>query len=49
MTSKTPIYPEDWKDQFGIPATEHQDIQQVTVFDDYTVFRIERSVEDACK
>ena len=44
-TSKAPHYPEEWKNQFGIPATEHQDIQQISIFDDYTVFKIERSEE----
>ena len=44
-TSRSPHYPEEWKNQFGIPATEHQDIQQISIFDDYTVFRIERSEE----
>ena len=43
--SRSPHYPEEWKNQFGIPATEHQDILQISVFDDYTVFRIERSEE----
>ena len=43
--SRSPHYPEEWKNQFGIPATEHQDIQQISIFDDYTVFRIERSEE----
>ena len=43
--SRTPLYPEEWKDQFGIPATEHQDIQQISIFDDYTVFKLERSEE----
>ena len=43
--SRSPHYPEERKNQFGIPATEHQDIQQISIFDDYTVFRIERSEE----
>ena len=47
--SRTPLYPKEWKDQFGIPATEHQDIQQISIFDDYTVFRIERSEETSTR
>lgn len=43
--SRTPLYPDDWKNQFGIPASEHQDIQQISIFDDYTVFKIERAEE----
>ena len=41
----TPLYPDEWKNQFGIPASEHQDIQQISIFDDYTVFKIERAEE----
>ena len=48
-TSKAPHYPEEWKNQFGIPATEHQDIQQISIFDDYTVFKIERSEENGAR
>ena len=43
--SRTPLYPDEWKNQFGIPASEHQDIQQISIFDDYTVFKIERAEE----
>ena len=45
-SAQAPLYPADWKNQFGIPATEHQDIQQISIFDDYTVFKIERSEEN---
>ena len=48
-TSRSPHYPEEWKNQFGIPATEHQDIQQISIFDDYTVFKIERSEENGAR
>ena len=48
-TSRSPHYPEEWKNQFGIPATEHQDIQQISIFDDYTEFRIERSEENGAR
>ena len=47
--SRAPLYPEEWKNQFGIPATEHQDIQQISIFDDYTVFKLERSEEGATR
>ena len=47
--SRAPHYPEEWKNQFGIPATEHQDIQQISIFDDYTVFKIERSEENGAR
>ncbi len=41
-----PLYPEEWKNQFGIPVKEHQDTYQVNIFDDYAVFRINREEEE---
>ena len=38
--SRTPIYPESWKNQFGVPFNEHQDTVQVSIFEDYAVFKI---------
>ena len=43
--SRTPIYPEAWKNQFGVPFNEHQDTVQVSIFDDYAVFKINRDDE----
>lgn len=40
-TSRTPVYPEDWKNQFGLPVEEHQRNLQVNIFDGYTVFGIQ--------
>ncbi len=40
-----PIYPYDWKEQFGVPVKEHQDITLVNIFDDYTVFTINKEEE----
>lgn len=42
IKSTTPIYPEDWKNQFGLPVKEHSDTVLVNIFDEYTVFRIEK-------
>ncbi len=39
------IYPEEWKNQFGVPVSEHQDLTLVSIFDDYTVFKIDREEE----
>ena len=39
-TRRTPIYPEDWKNQFGLPAEEHQKAVQINIFDGYAVFGI---------
>ena len=39
-TSKTPIFPEHWKNQFGLPVEEHRKSIQVNLFDGYTVFTV---------
>ena len=41
-----PLYPAEWKNQFGIPVKEHQDTYKVNIFDDYAVFRINREEEE---
>lgn len=46
---RTAIYPEEWKNQFGLPVSEHQDNMQVNIFDDYAVFRISRDEEKNAK
>lgn len=43
--NRTPLYPEEWKNQFGTPANEHQDSVLVEIFDDYAVFRIDKEEE----
>ncbi len=40
-TSRTPIFPKDWQDQFGLPVEEHKKLLQINVFDGYTVFSLE--------
>lgn len=47
--SRTAIYPEEWKNQFGVPVKEHQDTIHVNIFDDYAVFRIDREEEENAK
>ena len=44
-TSNRAIYPEDWSDQFGLSAKEHQDNVLIKIFDDYTVFKINKDEE----
>lgn len=40
-TSRTPIFPKDWQNQFGLPVEEHKKLLQINVFDGYTVFSLE--------
>ena len=43
--SRTPVFPADWKDQFGLPVEEHRKSLQVNIFDGYTVFSVQDSVK----
>jgi hypothetical protein len=36
--SKTPFYPSDWKNSFGLPVEEHKKALEVKVLDDYVKF-----------
>jgi len=47
--SRTPSYPADWQNQFGLPVEEHQNTIQVNMFNGYTVFGVQKSVEVANK
>lgn len=47
--ARTAVYPEEWKNQFGVPVNEHQDMIQVSIFDDYAVFTIDREEEEKAK
>lgn len=42
-TSRTPTYPEDWKNQFGVPVEDHQKALQINIFDGYAVFGIQEN------
>lgn len=39
-TSRTPIFPAQWQNQFGLPVEEHGKQLQVNIFNGYTVFGI---------
>ena len=39
-SSRKPVFPEEWKNQFGIPFSEHKKALQVSLFDGYTVFSV---------
>lgn len=40
ILSKTASYPEEWKNQFGLPVEEHQNSLQINIFDGYTIFGV---------
>jgi len=39
--SRTPTYPEEWKNQFGLPVEEHQKSLQINIFDGYAVYSLQ--------
>lgn len=39
-TSRTPVFPEGWQNQFGLPFKEHRKSMQVNIFDGYAVYGI---------
>ena len=40
---RTPIFPSEWQNQFGLPVEEHRKQLQINIFDGYTVFGIKDS------
>lgn len=38
--SRTPMFPSEWQNQFGLPVEEHRKQLQINIFDGYTVFGI---------
>lgn len=46
-TSRSPIFPKDWQNQFGLPVEEHKKLLQINVFEGYTMFGIESENNNA--
>lgn len=40
VNSRIPVFPEEWKNQFGLPYDEHQQSMQIDIFDGYAVYTI---------
>ena len=38
--SRTPVFPAEWQDQFGVPYEEHRKSLQINIFDNYAVYGI---------
>lgn len=41
--SRIPAFPEEWKDQFGLPVEEHKKSFKVNTFDGYVVFGLKEN------
>ena len=44
-TSRTPVFPAEWKDQFGLPYSEHKNYMQINIFDGYAVYSLKDMAE----
>lgn len=44
-TSRVPVFPLEWKDQFGIPFENQHQALQVNMFDGFTLFSLKEPVE----
>lgn len=41
--SRTPVFPAEWQNQFGLPYNEHKKSMQINVFDGYAVYAIKEA------
>lgn len=41
--SRIPVFPAEWKNQFGIPFSEHKKALQVNLFDEYTILSVKEN------
>ncbi len=39
-TSRTPIFPASWQNQFGLPYNEHRQSMQINIFDGYAIYSV---------
>jgi hypothetical protein len=42
-TSRIPVFPAGWQDQFGLPYNEHQQSMQINIFEGYAIYSIKDS------
>lgn len=43
--SRTPVYPADWQNQFGLPFYEHKKAMQINIFDGYAIYSVKEQIE----
>ena len=42
-TSRSPLFPAEWKNQFGLPYSEHQKSLRVNLLDGYAIYGLAES------
>lgn len=44
--SRTPVFPSQWQNQFGLPVEEHQKLLNVNLIDGYTIIGLEKEQDN---
>jgi len=44
-TSRTPVFPSEWQEQFGLPFKEHRQSMQINIFEGYAIYAIKENFE----
>ena len=45
-SSRTPSFPTEWQNQFGLTVDEHRKSLQINIFEGYAVFGLKNNSED---
>lgn len=46
-TSRIPIFPSEWQNQFGLPYNEHKQSMKIDIFDGYAVYSIKDAITNS--
>lgn len=46
ITSRTPVFPAEWQDQFGLPYSEHKKSMQINIVDGYAIYSVKEPNKD---
>lgn len=44
--SRTPVFPLEWQDQFGLPFNEHKQSMKINIFDGYAIYSIHEKQDE---
>ena len=45
-TSRTPVFPAEWQDQFGLSYNEHRQSMQINIFDGYAIIAVKENEKE---
>jgi len=49
IVSKTPTFPADWQNQFGMPFYAHKETMKINVFDGYAIYSVQETAKGGKK